>query len=290
MKKAFMTAICFLLAAATVGQDIWKQTVGQAMKEKKKILVYLTDPDCLNCVRMARQTVDNSQLKSLLSQFRILKLPGPEQSSLFRKLVPKWSVPEKALVLPAIAVFTPEGRLIDWVEGHLNERAFAAYLGVVLKGGHSQSLLLGYQAGKRDLKSLFQAGVWYLERGDGQKGLPLIQEVIRRDPKNEKGYGASARLHFGLFYALHRPQRAHLAISAFQELIRLFPNSREAQEARFYLAVAHLALGQDQMAKKWLRETLSRNPPQPIARAADRLLDFLNREPPADLRRGDEPN
>ncbi|MCS7223058.1 MAG: thioredoxin family protein [Armatimonadetes bacterium] len=290
MRILLVTIIALFIATFSFSQDLWTKTVSQAKKEKKRILVYLTDDECLNCVRFYRQTVGNRQLKALVDRFVVLKLSAPEETKLFRKLVPEWSVPEKALVLPALAFFTPDGRLHDWVEGHLSEAAFASYLRLILKGEHSQSAIADYRAGKRDLATLYRAAVWYLERGDGTRGLPLAQRVIKGDPNNAKGLAAPAWLHIGLYYATHQPRKANLAIEAFREIVNRWPDTKEAQEGRFYLGVTHLALGQDKDAKRWLMETVKRKPSQPIKEAAQRLLNFLEREPPADLRRGDEPH
>jgi len=94
-------------------------------------------------------------------------------------------------------------------------------------------------------------------------------------------------LHLGLYYVTHHTRLAHRALDEFRFLIEKFPNTREAEEARFYLAVTHLALGQDSEARRWLNEVLRISHSATLKAQARKLLRFLDTEPPADLRRGD---
>jgi TolA-binding protein len=88
---------------------------------------------------------------------------------------------------------------------------------------------------------------------------------------------------------MHRARIAHRALDDFRAVVTRFPQAPVADEARFYLAVTHLALGQDAEARRWL-VTVLRVSKSPTLRAqAQKLLHFLDTEPPADLRRGDGP-
>jgi hypothetical protein len=50
-----------------------------------------------------------------------------------------------------------------------------------------------------------------------------------------------------------------------------------------------LALGQDSEARRWLTEVAKVSKSAALKTNAEKLLRFLDKEPPADLRRGEEP-
>jgi len=283
--KGFSSALLVVAMVASVSaQSTWENALKRAKSERKYVLAYFADPECFTCQRYMSQTIDNPQLAPLLRRFVTIKMDAVKEVQKLRQFLPKWSEP---FPLPVIVIVDGNGKLIDLVVGHLNSDAFSAFLKAFLKGKRTDTVEKQLKAKPNDLATLYEAAVWFLERGDGRSGLPLAQKVLQLDPDNSKGYHAPMRLHLGLYYSTHRTRLAHKAIDEFREVVNRFPKTREAEEARFYLAVTHLALGQDSEAKKMLQEVLRTSKSALLKEQARKLLRFLETEPPADLRRGE---
>lgn len=289
MRVGLLTLGIFVLASGAMAQNDWEAALKKAKAEGKFVLAYFTDPECFPCQRYANQTVDNPTLAAWLRRFVVVKLDINREKERLKNWVPSWVMPGTDEGLMPVTVITDsKGKVVDYVIGHLDAGAFAAYLKAFLQGKRSDTIERRLKEKPNDLLTLYEAAVWFLERGNGQRGLPLAQKVLKLDAKNQKGYHAPMRLHLGLYYATHHVRQAHLAIDEFQAVINRFPNSREAEEARFYLATTHLALGQDAQARKWLNEIVRTGKSTLLREHAKKLLRFLDTEPPADLRRGDE--
>ncbi len=289
MRIGLLTLGIFALASGTMAQNDWAMALKRSKAERKFLLAYFTDPECFPCQRYANQTVNNPALSAWLRRFVVVKLDVNREKERLKKWVPGWEIPGTGEgILPVMVITDSNGKVVDYVIGHLNADAFAAYLKAFLQGKRSDTIERRLKEKPDDLPTLYEAAVWYLERGDGQRGLPLAQKVLNLDAKNRKGYYAPMKVHLGLYYAIHRVRQAHLAIEEFQTVIKRFPNSREAEEARFYLATTHLALGQDAQARKWLEEVVRTSKSALLRQKAEKLLRFLDTQPPADLRRGDE--
>lgn len=282
MGKRLWAMLSIALLSVAVAQDDWANALKRAKAERKYVLAYFADPECFTCQRYTVQTVDNPTLQSLLRRFVVVKLDATKEQKRLKGLVPNFKE-----ILPVTVIADSKGKVADFIVGHLNTDAFAAFLKAFLKGKRTDTVERQLKAKPNDLPTLYEAAVWFLERGDGQRGLPLAQKVLQMDPENRKGYYAPMRLHLGLYYVTHHTRLAHRALDEFRFLIEKFPNTREAEEARFYLAVTHLALGQDSEARRWLNEVLRISHSATLKAQARKLLRFLDTEPPADLRRGD---
>ncbi len=284
MRSVFIVVLVGVMVALVIAQGTWENALKRAKSEGKYVLAYFADPECFTCQRYMVQTIDNPQLASLLHRFITVKMDATKEIKKLREFLPKW---EEPFPLPVIVITDSRGKVVDLIVGHLSADAFAAFLKAFLKGKRTDTIEKQLKAKPNDLPTLYEAAVWFLERGDGQRALPLAQKVLQLDPNNRKGYYAPMRLHLGLYYSTHQTRLAHKAIDEFREVIKRFPNTREAEEARFYLAVTHLALGQDAEAKRMLNEFLRTSKSAALKEQARKLLRFLETEPPADLRRGE---
>lgn len=271
----------FTMASMAMAQSNWDAGLKKAKAERKFVLAYFTDPECFLCQRYASQTVGNPSLAPMLKRFVVVKMDVNRE----KKRLQGW-LPNREVILPVMVITDSKGKLSDYVIGHLNADAFAAYLKAFLQGKRSDTVERKLKQNPNDLPTLYEAAVWYLERGEGTKGMPLAKRVLKMDADNRKGYYAPMRVHIGLFYATRRIHIAHLAIDEFRDVVERFPKTKAAEEARFYLAATHLALGQDAEAKRWLKEVLKTSKSPILLKNAQKLLRFLEKEPPADLRRG----
>ncbi|GBC99416.1 Thiol:disulfide interchange protein DsbD [bacterium HR17] len=272
------------VASVAAAPHNWAAALQRAKTERKFVLAYFADPDCFTCQRYRAETLDNPQLAALLRRFVVVSLPMPQSAGQLRKLVPGWQE-----VLPVVVFTDAKGTPQDYIVGHLNATTFAAALRAFLRGQRSDAVERRLQRRPHDLATLYEAAVWFLERGDGARGLPLAEKVLAKDPDNRKGYHAPMLVHRGLFYTMHRARIAHRALDDFRAVVTRFPQAPVADEARFYLAVTHLALGQDAEARRWLVAVLRVSKSPTLRAQAQKLLRFLDAEPPADLRRGDGP-
>ncbi|MGQ9727078.1 MAG: thioredoxin family protein [Candidatus Fervidibacter sp.] len=284
MRGILSLVLAGMTVAACNAEDVWTSALKKAKSERKHVLAYFADFECFTCQRYMAQTIDNPQLKPLLRSFVVVKLDAMKERERLRKFVPKWQEP---IPLPVVVITDSEGKIADLIVGHLNSDAFAAFLKAFLNGKRTDTVEKRLKEKPNDLVTLYEAAVWFLERGDGTRGLPLAEKVLWLDPDNRKGYYAPMKLHLGLYYSTHHTRLAHKAIDEFRDVIERFPNTREAEEARFYLSVTYLALGQDKEARRMLNEFLKTSKSPLLREQAKRLLRFLETEPPADLRRGE---
>lgn len=285
MPAVFRVAILLAFFVVSVcAQSEWENAIKKAKSERKYVLAYFSDPNCFTCQRYSAQTIDNPQLSSLLKRFVVVKLNPEKEKQKLKEFLPKRG---ELSPLPIIVITDSEGKLADLIVGHLNADAFAAFLRAFLAGKRTDTVERRLKANPNDPETVYEAAVWFLERGDGRRGLPLAERLFKVDPKNQKGFHASMRLHLGLYFATHKAKLAHRAIEEFREVINRFPNTKEAEEARFYLAVTHLALGQDKESKEALKDFLRTSKSEKLRQQAQKLLRFLETHPPADLRKGE---
>lgn len=284
MRGILSLVLAGMTVAACNAEDVWTSALKKAKSERKHVLAYFADAECFTCQRYMAQTIDNPQLKPLLRSFVVVKLNAAKEQERLRKFFPKLQEP---IPLPVVVITDSGGKVADLIVGHLNSDAFAAFLKAFLSGKRTDTVEKRLKEKPNDLTALYEAAVWFLERGDGTRGLPLAEKVLRLDPDNRKGYYAPMKLHLGLYYSTHHTRLAHKAIDEFRDVIRRFPNTREAEEARFYLSATYLALGQDKEAKRMLNEFLKTSKSPLLREQAKKLLRFLETEPPADLRRGE---
>lgn len=278
----FWALVLVVIPSFGMAQSSWDEALKKAKAEGKFLLAYFTDPDCFTCQRYMAQTVDNPALRRELQRFVVVKLDAKKEQKRVLTFFPNWKG-----VLPILVFADGNGKVVDFVVGHLNTEAFRSLLNAFLAGKRTDTIERRLKAKPNDLATLYEAAVWFLERGDGQRGLPLAQKVLQMDLDNRKGYYAAMRLHLGLYYATHQTALAHRAIDEFRAVLTRFPKSKEAEEARFYLGVTHLALGQDTEARRYLTEVVQRSKLPLLREKAKKLLHFLHTEPPADLRRGE---
>lgn len=104
-----------------------------------------------------------------------------------------------------------------------------------------------------DAKLNAQVAVTYFERMQLEKGLPVSQKAIQRDPKNKTGLMPNLHSQLGLAYATKAETATDTkemamyyekAISHFKVVVDKYPKSDADEPSQYYLGVTY-ALTQD---------------------------------------------
>jgi thioredoxin-related protein len=102
-------------------EDAWKV----AIEKKKPLLVMFTSNNCTYCRKMIADTYSNQQVKELLrGRTESVMAHSDNYAALIKKLGIRG--------YPSSLLITPEGEVLDFMEGYVDPQAFAKRVGPLL--------------------------------------------------------------------------------------------------------------------------------------------------------------
>lgn len=113
-----------------------------------------------------------------------------------------------------------------------------------LKAGDFQGAITSYDHAlqvDQDYRIYYQKGIALKKLGKNQESVPVLQEVIKLNPKFDGAYNALG----GSFFSLGQMEEA---IKNFEKVVEVSSNATVKNKAKEYLARSYAKLGRDQLS------------------------------------------
>lgn len=222
--------------------------------EGKPLLVSVGADWCSACKELERKSLSRGAVRELLrTRFVALRVDGEKGEG--PALVKRYHV----VGFPTVLVLGAEGREIDRVFEALDEGPFVEVLQGYLRGaGTLDDLLAKLRPG--DLAAAFEVGSRYAIRGERERAILMLGDVILADVKNEKGFTTRSLLTLGKYLLLRGQNDAAAARQMLEWLVGYFPDAKETQEAIPSLAIAYARLGDEPQALRIFQGQIERAP------------------------------
>jgi len=234
---------------ADLGPD---DAIAVAAQQHRPVVMLFSAEWCPSCQQLRRELLDTGA-GGLLSD-RALAVRYDFDAPSTAALVKRYSV----ISLPTLVVLRSDGSEIGRVEGYEDKKSFGADVSLLLDG---RDPLIECQArlvkNRADVKSLFCVGKALIDRGHSDDGLPLLEEVLVRDPLNAAKVSDRALFVMGRYFARVREQ-PRAARHYFRELDARFPKTEYGQGAAWWYARSLLKIGMAEHGYLYLEQRARR--------------------------------
>jgi hypothetical protein len=182
--------------------------------------------------------------------------------------------------LPTILLMTPGGeKELDRIVDVPTPEELVERLGMIKAGrGKATETLAKESANPEDLKSVYDAGVVWRDRGRmPDEAVPRFRKVYDKDFDNKLGLGSKALLQLAFADLLTRnPIYVRQAIQKLEILVQRYPTSKEAPNALLGMAAAYQALDDKDAALSAFDRIISTYPNTEEAKQAENNKNKMN--------------
>lgn len=244
---------------ADLGPD---DAIAVAAQQRRAVVVLFTAEWCPTCQQLRREVLDTGA-GGFLSD-RALAVRYDFDAPNTGPLVKRFNV----ISLPTLLVLRSDGSEVGRIEGYEDKKSFSADVNLLLDG---RDPLIECQArlvkNRADVKSLFCVGKGLIDRGRSDEGMPLLEEVLVRDPQNTAKVSDRALFVMGRYFARVKEQ-PRAARHYFRELDARFPKTAYGQGAAWWYARSLLKIGMAEHGYLYLEQRARR------LNSADALQDL----------------
>jgi len=219
------------------------------------------------CVRVSTRERAN---RPVLQQFKVGPPIGPAKTG--------WLGASKVQMVPVSLFLGPDGTEYYRQVGYVPGPAFVAQLRRV---GVLHAAFVKLRANPKDAVSLADVGHAYVELDLAKVAKQYLEDAIKADPAGAFPASHNAALDLAIISIPDDPQKA---LAGLTDYLIGQPASPRILEARYYMAVAHIACGNEAYARKLLAEFDNKpaNAPEmtsPWGQRARELLEDLCLQP-----------
>lgn len=192
-----------------------------AKSDKPMIIDFFTDW-CHWCDSLDANTYSDSLVISMSAKNIFVKINAEVDSNLAEEYAVSG--------FPTIIITNSKGEEIDRIWGYAPPTEFYNQVQLYLQGKETlEDYLTRLEDEPENLDYLLKAGEKYASRSKSDKAIEYYEKIIKIDNKNEEGYGASAVA--SIYDTQARSRDYKTAIKTCMRLLRLFPDSPEADDA-----------------------------------------------------------
>lgn len=210
---------------------------------------------CPACRELYKKVLQSDGVKKLLSDYIFARCNGEEGEG--EKLFNQY----KITAFPTLLILDSNGkeleRLIDEIDEHKIKKTLEQ-----VKSGKSELDELAKKAdtNPKDIDLTFNVCMSYIFRADRDRSKKYCEKVLKADQKNEKGYASQVLLSLGKYLYFRGIKDYDLAAAHLEQVIKLFPESKEAKSAFIFLISSYIKGGKEGVAVMKLRELLKKDP------------------------------
>ncbi len=234
MKKISIFLVLLILTLFLVSSPNWNSNWRQVLKKakiegKRVVFVFHTDW-CPHCKKLIRETLSSQKVNSFLKNKNfLLTHVNPEKDKQAEKKF-------KVYGYPTIIIFNEYGDEIDRILGFVNPSEFIKTINEYLRGENTlKDLIKKYKKSPEKIDILYKIGGKYMAKGEFEKAISTLNEVIKKDPQNRTGYASKALYFKG--YTYYKWKKYKKAGDTMLSLTKKYPFSKELEDA--YLAGAY---------------------------------------------------
>jgi thioredoxin-like negative regulator of GroEL len=260
MRAAAVALLCLApLAGAAAGPFralSLEQALAAGRAERKPVLVELTAEWCSSCKELELKTLSRGRVQRFLEKrFVAIQVDGEKgEGPALRKRF-------HVVGYPTVLVLDANGREIDRLFDVSDPEPFVSALEGFLRGaGTTGDLERRLAARPDDLQLRFDLGTRLALRGERERAVILLADVVNADLHNARGLASRALLTMGKFLFLRGQNEPETARRLLEALVRAYPRSPEVGAAVGALARALWRLGARDGAIALLEDAIRRDP------------------------------
>jgi thiol-disulfide isomerase/thioredoxin len=246
----------------------FEAAVKEATNRKTLIVADFYTDWCGWCKKMDQTTFSNPAVVKLLKDYVPLKVNAEKQKPLAQRY--------RITGYPTVAVIHPEKVLVGLLRGYKGPDDFRRELSKVgQEEGSFLQLYKLHQDGKADAQQLQRLSVFYVDNGELDKGVALLQKIVDNDPKNVRGEADGALARLG--YIFFRHEQCDRARKYLTRLHQDYAGSATHPLGMLLLAKCHQREGALDQAVALFHAFLDRYPNDPEAVNVRREVGYLEK-------------
>ncbi len=210
---------------------------------------------CPACRELYKKVLSSEEVKNILSDYVFARCNGEEGEG--ERLFNKY----KITAFPTLLILDSNGKEIERLVDEIDRDKIKKILEQV-KSGKSELAELAKKsdANPKDINLMFNVCMSYIFKADREKSKKYCEKILKEDKKNEKGYASQVLFSLGKYLYFRGIKDYDLAAAHLEQVIKLFPESREAKSAFVYLISSYIKSGKEGVAVMKLRELIRKNP------------------------------
>ena len=251
--------------------DNYQAVFEAAAKSGKPVFVFAYLPLEKSCVEMAKRTLGAASVVKVMANFECCAVSLRDRSAKpfidqFQLGPVRGSLGESRFQVTPLSLFLgPDGTEYLRQGGYLDPVLFELQVQRLLR---ILPDLATVRANPRDAVTLARIGRKYIEMTVFRLGREYLQRAVEADPNDATGAKSDATLDLAITSMDDKDDKqTQKAFEALAGFLVNHPDSPRRLEARFYMAAAQIALGNDELAKKLLGEFAARGPNSPDAKS-----------------------
>ncbi len=210
---------------------------------------------CPACRELYKKVLTTDGVKGILSDYVFTRCNGEEGEG--EKLFNQY----KITAFPTLLILDSGGKELDRLVDEIDEQKIKKTLEQA-KSGKSEldELAKKSDANPKDIDLMFNVCMSYIFRSDREKSKKYCEKILKADQKNEKGYASQVLLSLGKYLYFRGIKDYDLAAAHLEQVIKLFPESKEAKSAFIFLICSYVKGGKEGVAVMKLRELVKKSP------------------------------
>ena len=248
----------------------WYRNFSSAMLLSKKlqrpVWIYWWVSDSKWCRILEEEVFFSKEISDISQHYICVKLDVEKDSSLVSQC--------EITGAPCNIILDKEGQEIDRMLGCVSRDELIKRLKNALENkGTPLEWKKKIAQNSSDIESLWYLAEWYLDNAKPQKALPLLEDIIKYDPKNQLGYTDNAI--FVLGFSLGGLGKIDRAVELLQGLRNDYPKFKDMDKALYCLGLDYLSLGKVSKSKKILLELVKDYPESSVVKPTKEILGKL---------------
>ncbi len=226
-----------------------------ASDKKTEIVINFYAYWCPACRELYKKVLQSDGVKEVLSNYVFARCNGEEGEG--EKLFNQY----KITAFPTLLILDSNGKEMDRLVDEIDEQRIKKSLEQI-KSGKSEldEMAKKSDANPKDIELMFNVCMSYIFKADREKAKRYCEKVLKADQKNEKGYASQVLSSLGEYLYFRGLKDYDLAAAHLEQVIKLFPESKEAKSAYIFLLSAYIKSGKEGVAMMKLRELIKKNP------------------------------
>lgn len=235
-------------------------------KLQKPIWIYWMITENLLCDKMEEVILFSPEISDISQNFVCVRLdaqkdPGP---------VSQYDVN----AVPSIIILDKSGNEVDRLTGLISRDGLISRLKKVLENKGTPKEWKEFLAkNPEDIESSWFLAEWYLDNNKAKDAIPLLESIIKHDPKNKSGYTDNAI--FVLGFSLGSIGEYKKSISFLERLRKEYPNFKDMDKALYCLGLDYLSVNKKALAKNVFMELIGIYPESKTVKPAKEILEKL---------------
>lgn len=227
-----------------------------ARAEKKPVLVSVGADWCSACKELDLKSLSRGSVKKALRErFVAIQVDGEKGEG--PAVVRRYHV----VGFPTVLLLDAQGREIDRVFDTPDAGAFLRLLSEFVAGkGTLADLERQLAANPDNLALRFEVGSRLAIRGDRDRALIHLADVVMKDVRNRRGLASKSLVLMGKYLLLRGQNDPARAKDVLEMLVGYFGDTPEGREGVSALAIAYSRLGDEARAMRLLRTPIERAP------------------------------